>query len=258
MLEFPLCSLSYPGNDKYKVGMIISFCIVENSKKIKTNVEERIDSLLSEKNKPAGFNKNYPEHRRLWLSADELKIMLGDVYSTIESHREIHNHISKFELKYGKDAYCRVGKGLCFETRDGIFPYRQFAVLCAIQSILGKSKKFKRITKNRIRYAVLGYKSESVAMKEKINIENLLSDRQIGIIIDVLHSKQFFSKFTYANRQTFFSTRLMDKDLHEAVKKSKVYWAKKKSNEVDKTVTEEIKRELKLIKFNGMYGTGTG
>jgi hypothetical protein len=80
----------------------------------------------------------------------------------------------------------------------------------------------------------------------------LLSDRQIGTVIEVLHAKNFFSKFTYANRQTFFSTRLSNDELYKAVKNAKIFWAKKKANLMDKQVSGEIKQEignLKLIKF---------
>ncbi|HRQ55035.1 MAG TPA: hypothetical protein PL018_12310 [Ignavibacteriaceae bacterium] len=261
MFDFPLCCLSYPADDKDKIGLIISYCIVEHSKKIKTNVENRVNYYLDENKSPAGFSKKLLSHKRLLLAGEEIGISLGYIPQTISSHETLSNYIHNYKLKNGNDSYCRTGKSLCFETRDNQFPFRQFAVLCAIQSILGKTKKFKRITKDRIRFAMLGYKSKEVALKELKGQEKLLSDRQLGTVIDTLHAKKFFSKFTYANRQTFFSTRLNDNELFEAVKSSKIYWAKKKTNLMDKQVTDDIKTELgklKLIRFVQHSKTGTG
>lgn len=261
MFDFPLCCLSYPLVDREKIGMIISYCIVEHSKKIKTNVENRVNDYLEENKSPAGFNKKLLSHKRLLLAGKEIGISLGYIPQTISSHETLSNYINNYTFKNGNDSYCRIGKSLCFETRDNHFQFRQFSVLCAIQSILGKTKKFKRITKDRIRFAMHGYKSKQVALKE-LNGENvLLTDRQLGTVIDTLHAKKFFSKFTYANRQTFFSTRLTDKELYEAVKSSKIFWATKKANLIDKQGTDEIKTELgklKLIRFDQHSKTGTG
>lgn len=247
MFEFPLCCLSYPSDDR--LNLIISYCIVEHSNKIKTKIDSRIAELDKY---PYDFNRKSERHKRIILAADELGVMLGSVTGTIANHNQLSAFINNFKLKFDKDSYCRVGRKLLFETRDGQFDYRSFSVLCAIQSVLGKSKKFKRITKDRIRYAMLGYKSKAVALSEMSKGTMLLTDRQLGTVIEVLHAKKFFSKFTYANRQTFFSTRLSNDELYQSVKNAKIFWAKKKANLMDKQVSSEIKQEignLKLIKF---------
>lgn len=261
MFEFPLCSLSYPLPEKEKIEIIISYCIVEHSKKIKTNVDDRVNDYIDENSIPTGFNKKLLSHKRLLLAGEELGISLGYIPQTIRGYETLSNYIHNYTLKNGNDSYCQIGKSLCFETRDNQFPYRQFAVLCAVQSTIGKKAKFKRVTKDRIRFAMLGYKSKQVALKELKGNEKLLSDRQLGTLIEILHAKKFFSKFTYANRQTFFSTRLNDNELFEAVKNSKIFWAKKKANLLDRQVSKEIKTELgrlKLIRFAQHSKTGTG
>jgi hypothetical protein len=130
-----------------------------------------------------------------------------------------------------------------FEVLDGRFDFKQFLVLCAFSSILGKKKKFVRITYDRIRYAMYGYKSKKIFEKTDTKIE-LLTDKQLKRIIDILHSKKFFSKFTYRNRQIYYSTKLEDEELREAVKNSKIYWKKKQLQIVDKIFSNEIKSEL--------------
>jgi hypothetical protein len=255
MLEFPLCCLSFPDNP---IEHIISYCIVEHAKKVETLIKQRIDEKEFNLEKlPSDFNRRSREHQKIILAADELGITVGNIWNTKTKHEKLADYISTFQLKYGPDSYCRVGKKLCFETRDKKFPYRQFAMLCGIQSILGKQQKFKRITKDRIRYAMLGYKSKTVALTEMDKTERLLTDRQLGITIELLNSKRLITKFTYANRQTFFTTHLnkikdsdeATKTLGEWVMNLKVYWAKKKAHLVDREMTEKIKSKLKLIKF---------
>lgn len=261
MFEFPLCCLSFPVDELKKIEMIISYCIVQHSRKIESKIEKRVNELLGFQKIPTGFNKKSLTHKKILLAADELGISLGNIHNNIQSHELLFEHIKNYKLKHGKDSFCKVGKALCFETREGQFPYRQFAVLCAIQSVIGKKAKFKRITKDRLRFAMHGYKSKEVALKELKGDVKLLSDRQLGTAIEILHAKKFFSKFTYANRQSFFSTRLDDNELFEAVKSSKIFWAKLKANLIDKQKTDEIKTEigkLKLIRFEDHLNTGTG
>ena len=249
MLEFPLCCLSYPEENRQKVRMIISFCIVEHSRKITSFIHKRIRELKREL--PPDFEEYNEVHSRVVLAADELAMTISHIKVTLLNHKLLNEHINNFTEKYGKDAFCRIGKRICFETKNGQFSYSAFIVLCAIQSILGKTKLYCRITKERIRYRMQGYKSKSIAEQEMRDKTILLSDRQIGNRINILYGKNFFSKFTYAQRQTFYSTRLSDEELRKKVIESKIYWAKKRTGLRDKIVSNEIKTKLKLIKLNG-------
>ncbi len=249
MLEFPLCCLSYPEDEKIKVGMIISYCIIEHSKKVTSFIHKRIREL--ERELPSDFEDYDEVHSIVVLAADELGITVSNIKSTLLNHKMLNEYVNDFTAKYGKDAYCRIGKKVCFETSNGKFNYSAFTVLCSIQSILGKTKHYCRITKDRIRYRMLGYKSKPIAEQEMQGNTILLSDRQIGSRINVLYGKNFFSKFTYAQRQTFYSTRLSDEQLREKVKESKIYWAEKRAGVNDKITTSEIKTKLKVIRLKG-------
>ena len=252
MLEFPLCCLSYPEEEKKKVGMIISYCIVEHSKKVTSFIHKRIREL--EKELPSDFEDYDELHSKVVLAADELAIIVSSIKRTLLNHTILNEYINDFIVTYGKDAYCRIGKKVCFETRDGTFNYSAFTVLCAIQSILGKTKQYCRIIKDRIRYRMHGYKTKSIAEQEMKDKTILLTDRQLGNRINILYGKNFFSKFTYAQRQTFYSTRLSDEQLRDKVKESKIYWAERKAGVNDKIVTSEIKTKLKIIKLNSRKG----
>lgn len=247
MLEFPLCSLSYQIEDNEKVGMIISYCIVEQSKKVQSNIHQKIRELKREP--PSDFEDLNEEHSKIVIAADEFGISISNIEATQLKHHLLFNHIKIFTQKYGKDAFCRIGKKFCFETKDGKINYNFFAVHCAIQSILGKTKPFCRITKDRIRYRMYGFKSKEIAFREMNGTQVLSTDRQLGRIIDILYAKKFFSKFTYAQRQTYYSTRLSDEELRERVKQSKIYMATKRAGIEDKNFTADIKATLKLIRL---------
>lgn len=219
--EFPLCTLQLI-SEKHQLDNIISWCIINHLDKLNTgNIHAKF------KDSQSYFNITCPRY--------EL---------TLEKHDSLNYKIEEFISKYGKDSYCRIGKNLLFEVRDGQFAFKQFLVLCAISSILGKRKKFVRITYERIRYAMHGFRSKDLFYKLMPNNVELLSDKQLKRIIDILHSKKFFAKFTYQRRQIYFSTRLEDEQLRDAVKNSKIYWKKKQLQLIDRSVSMEIKTEL--------------
>jgi hypothetical protein len=220
-LEFPLCSLIQVGNNYQEVETLISYNIVAHSNKLEFGTEKE----------------------RIEQSAEHLGIIAGSIQNTKMNYERLNKFTQNFMLENGKDSYCRIGKKLMFEVLDGRFDFKQFLVLCAFSSILGKKKKFVRITYDRIRYAMYGYKSKKIFEKTGTKIE-LLTDKQLKRIIDILHSKKFFSKFTYRNRQIYYSTKLEDEELREAVKNSKIYWKKKQLQIVDKIFSNEIKSEL--------------
>lgn len=219
--EFPLCTLQFI-ESKTDLEYLISWCIVNHAN-----------------------NLTIGSHVKRVSESAQYFCISGSNYETrVKRYRDLNSSINYFITKHGKDSYCRIGKSLLFEVRDGQFNFKQFLVLCAIGSIIGKRKKFVRITYERIRYAMHGFRSKALFDKLNSNGIELLSDKQLKRIIDILHSKKFFAKFTYQRRQIYFSTRLEDEQLRESVKQSKIYWKKKQLQIIDKTASMEIKTEL--------------
>jgi hypothetical protein len=248
-LEFPLSSLIYFATKRERINDLIGYCIIKQSDKVtlsNSEITRLAGHLLEERDKESplsGYSKNSTYHKKILIATSHLGVTIFNIQRVIEEHDNLSYAISPYLARNGKDAYCRIGKKLIFEVREGIFDYKLFSVLCGIQSIL-RDDKFKRITYDRIRYAMHGYKSKTAFEKENPGIK-LLTDRQLKRIVDLLHAKQFFSRFTYANRQIYYSTKIdNDEQLREAVKQTKLYWAKRKSNVDDKITTLEIKREI--------------
>ena len=173
-LEFPLCCLALDESKVEKLSYIISYGIVNHSFKIKAEINQR--AALLEKFAPDDFDYESIEDKKLLIASHELGITLGSINSNFERYSRLTNFINDYENKYGKDAYIRIGKKLCFETRDGQFDYTLFAILSAIQSNIGKKKKFFRITKDKIRYRMHGYKTKQISIDEKLSPDLILTD----------------------------------------------------------------------------------
>lgn len=225
-LEFPLCAIHGVVENKDLLVSILSWCVV-----CKANESDEGEF----------------EHRII-NAARKMKMEVCFIEDCIERYNVLNWHISSFIQKNGKDSYCRIGKDLFFEAISGGFNIENFCVYCGIQSVIGKKKKFVRITYDRIRYAMLGYRSKEIFEKNSLK-RSFLTDRQIKRIVDILNSKQLFSKFTYARRCVYYSTRLNDDELKEAVMNSKIYWMRKTSQIEDIKYTQLIKEKMKEIQL---------
>jgi hypothetical protein len=199
------------------------------------------------------YNFNKPLHNKILKSTSYFSITLRSIGRTIKIHENVSRYISNFVFRNGKDSYAAIGKNLAFECRDGGFNFEHFKILCAINSIIGKKKKFVRITYDRIRFAMSGYRSKGIFEVEKPRID-LLTDKQLKNRIEFLNAKKFFPKFTYAKRQIYYSTKIdSNEELREAVKTSKIFWARKKLQLEDNAATMDIKKELLKVKAEAEF-----
>lgn len=190
--EFPLCCLIYVGEKKERLNDIAEYFIFVQAYKI---------------------DKTIDLNERLKIVEDSLNYSLCNKDFAFNNYRLIEKLINQHIKANGYEPYCRVGKELFLETIKGKFEYRLFALLCAITAVLGKTKAYKRISKERLRYAMIGYKSKEVFTKEKKGNLDPLSDRVIGNLVDKLELKKLIMKFTYQRRHTYYSTRIKTKKI---------------------------------------------
>ena len=242
-LEFPLCVLSI--KDEKWIDKIISYCIVEYAKSVKTNVRSRINRI---EELPEDFDKHNIKECQIILAAEELRITIGSLKQTIYNHNELEIYINAFIGKYGKQPYCRIGKQICFEARDGMFDQMLFRVLCAIQSKLGKRKHFRIVTRDEIIRRIYGFKTKDVFDKEHDPNVKIIGIKKLKRLTDILEAKDLISKFTYARRLTYYSTRYDKQELIDKVKETKLYWMEKKMNLEDEMGTKLIKENIEAIK----------
>lgn len=248
--SFPLIALTYPTNFRDFCDTLMCYCLIEYAKKTTDrDLDEHLDDCLDKWNSKKSaddFEMNNEQHEKILVAAHKLGIITHSIITDISANKKLSKWINEMQNKLGKSANVWINKGFVFDARDGAISENDFKVLCAINSIIG-NKTYCRITKDRIRYRVLGYNSKSTYEKNNKG-ENYLSDRQIGTIIERLAEKKFYSKFTYRNRQTFFSIKIKsNEDLQKVVGNYKIFKAEKKFK--DKDASNLIIRQIEELKL---------
>jgi len=245
---------------------IISFCIVEYALELKkiekyirqSILDEELPPILREKDKIPYDYKNNILHSLILISRKRKGITGGTINMFLSEHEKAQQHVFKYESRFGKDAFLQINKDICFKVRDGHFDYNLFALICAVKSAIGKVSKFKRITKAQIRHRINGFKTQKImdeiiqrktnSTKGKKVFDNLtkkfieLNDKQIERLRDKVEQLNFFRKYTYHRRQTFYSTRLNINQLIEAVHESKNYVLQKEVDNLEAKLEIEIKQ----------------
>src|SRR5439155_3469510 len=86
-------------------------------------------------------NPKFPRSARktsLDEAADFLGVTIGSHESTICRWKEADRFVCEWERRNGKDALVRIGTTLLWEAYNGTgVSYREFSVLCAINSMIG-------------------------------------------------------------------------------------------------------------------------
>jgi hypothetical protein len=166
--QFPLCLLTYGKHERARFSAIIDYSVV-NYAKTKLGDTKR-DSLAT--------------------AAEILGVSYANLSprSILEQWKEISDFVDRFEMRHGKDARVRIASSLLWDCYKGGLPYREFCVLCALNSILGKTTRPKRVTQPSIRVRSAGYKSWSVATAEGV-CEALPSRQQIERILNRLEAR---------------------------------------------------------------------
>lgn len=190
-IEFPLCFLIYAGGKPERLNDIIVYYLMEcayNQSK-ETDLNERIDKVANDYN----------------CQIDNIDFAFG-------KYKALKVLLNQRIQETGVEPYCRIGKCIFFETIEGKFKYEHFAFLCGLSAILGKTYAYKKISRERLSYAMIGYKSKGNYLKGAKGNLKPLPEWTIGRIADLLQQKKFFVKFTFNRRQTYYSTQLKTKE----------------------------------------------
>ncbi|PYK79483.1 MAG: hypothetical protein DME38_06615 [Verrucomicrobia bacterium] len=94
----------------------------------------------------------------------------------------------------------RIATYLLWEAHNNTgISYREFSILCAINSVIGKQRFIpKGITEPSIRVRAAGYKSWKIAQSELASDQSraasFLSPHQVRYTLEQLHSRHFFAR----------------------------------------------------------------
>jgi hypothetical protein len=252
--QFPLCALSYSASERERLDHIISYACVEHGKRRwhKASSEER-RRYRSARESPAksesGINLRDDVHLQTTMGASHINVKIGSVTDMLERHQRLANFISSFEQQHRRDAQVRIVTNWVFEARDkrGI-SYIELAALIAIYSKIGAKKSALRITQDEIWRRAQGFKSHLV-FQAASNFTAKFTKGQIRSAVARLHARKFFSRVTYARRQTFYSHRLTASQLADSIVKKKTlgFAAAKARKLADEAVTLRVRAELNRL-----------
>ena len=215
-IQAPLCLLAYPGNG---VNDIIDGMLTIGMQRIRSHLSDRPEDelLLPEKNNlPNDFDLNKCSHRLLCAAAEMSGIKLISVVNNEKDIRKYQAFVDDFESEFETDALVRHKTNVCFDVRyNGALNPREFAILSAIYSCLGQND-YRRITSDEIQRRATGCRSKEIFDTFEERPEPY-SMKQVRKTVEDLFLKDFFGRFTYRNRETYYSHKLSEDELREKV-----------------------------------------
>jgi hypothetical protein len=255
--QFPLCLLGFGCDIKERLNGIISLAVVELGikrwQKFDPN-ERRARHSLTPPAQSCTCRINLEKEDELQVVAgcEFLNLICRNVKGMLADHTRVRRFVNDFERRHGTDARVRIRKDWAFETRDNKgMSYPEFAVLAAIYSKIGASRKPVRITQEEIWLRAHGYKSGRVFRAEMMNhnTKAVLTLRRVRSIIERLHARKFFSRTTYARRQTYYSHRLSSTALAQEVFTAKIrrHLARRARISADAELTSRIRAERRKL-----------
>jgi hypothetical protein len=208
--QFPLCLLAFGAEYKERLQAIISYCLCEGARR-----------------RNPKFSKS-ARSTSLDDAATFLGVTIGSHDSTICRWKEADRFVCQWRRRYGKDALVRIGTTLLWEAyNDTGLTYREFSVLCAINSIFGSRSTPMRITEPSIRVRAAGFKSWTIAQSElpsdELRKSTLLTADQVRYTLKKLHQRRFFARARVGTRTVKYMLGVSDDELRAILLQRETY-----------------------------------
>lgn len=209
--QFPLCLLAFGEDYKQRLQYIVSYCLYEQAKRT---------------------NPKFPRSARngsLDEAANFLGVSTRSHNSTITRWKGADSFVCRWERHYGKDARVRIATSLLWEAHNNSgVSYREFSILCAINSIIG-NRRFvpKRITEASIRVRAAGFKSWTNARLElpadDLRKARLLTGDQVRYTLEQLHQRHLFARARVGARTVKYMLGVTDDQLRALLRQRETY-----------------------------------
>jgi len=202
--QFPLCLLAFGSDYKDRLQHIVSYCLCEHARWLSRKLNRASSDTVSQ--------------TELCKAATFLHVNMSSHVATIERWRLASWFIEGREERYGKDALVRIATNLLWEAHSNAgLTYREFSILCAINSVIGKRHcKPMRITESSIRVRAGGYKSWTVLNRElaqRPSLAQLLTANQVRYTLEKLHARKFFARARVGAKTVKYMVGVSDTEL---------------------------------------------
>jgi hypothetical protein len=253
--HFPLCTLSFGRDINERLNCIMSLGCVQMGAKQWQKFSPNERQARRSFHPPPEFCKctidlGKEEELQAVAGCEYLNLCCSNVKGILADSARVARFIKDFERRHGTDARVRIRTDWVFEVRDNKgMSYPELAVLAAIYSKIGASKKPVLITREEIWKRAHGYKSDRVFRAEINGRCPFVTLRKVRSIIERLHDRKFFARITYGRRQTYYSHRLSGAALAEHVFTSKMQrsLARQARRRADAALTKRIQTACRKL-----------
>jgi hypothetical protein len=219
-LQFPLCALAFGQTVNERLDAIISYGNMNAGQRswdamMKEERDDWVATVNELTEKPSGFKKQAHVSYVVLLGNRIVGIQTRNIESVVWEHAELTRFRAEFESRNGPDALVRVGTDLLFETRDSGFSYRLFSIICAYNSMQGRTINPVLIRRPMWGARAFGYKSPAVMEKEwpnRIDSAERLTVRRLRDTLDEAEARKFFKRVNPSRRSAYYYPVNLDDD----------------------------------------------
>jgi hypothetical protein len=213
--QFPLCLLAFGNDHKQRLQHIVCYCLCEHAQRLNRRLNLAFTDI--------------PAQRAICEAARFLHVNVPSYDATVEQWDVARLFIRDRESRYGRDASVRISTSLLWEAHNSTgLTYREFSILCAINSVIGKRRSVpRRITEPSIRARAAGFKSWNVAKRELARDESraaqLLTPHQVRYTLESLHLRKFFARARVGAKTVKYMVGVGDADLRAILLQRETY-----------------------------------
>jgi hypothetical protein len=220
--QFPLCLLGFRSDYKDQLQHIISYCLCEHAQRLSRS------------------SANAPGNTALCEAAKFLHVNIGSHDAAIWRWKAATRFIRQWENRYGRDASIRIATALLWEAHNNTgLTYREFSILCAINSVIGNRRSTpRRITEPSIRVRAAGFKSWTIANRELPSNESrktrLLTPHQVRYTLQRLHERKLFARARVGAKTVKYMIGVSDAALRASLLQTETYHSRFKAERAQK------------------------
>jgi hypothetical protein len=220
--QFPLCLLAFRRDYKDRLQHIVAYCLCEHAQRLHRT------------------SADVPGNTALYDAAEFLNVDMASPYVTRDRWKAATQFIHQWQGRYGTDASVRIATKLLWEAYNNTgLTYREFSILCALNSIIGKRRSVpRRITEPSIRVRAAGFKSWNVANCELARDESckaqLLTPHQVRYTLERLHQRKFFARARVGAKTVKYMVGVSDDALRTSLLQTETYRSRFKAERAQK------------------------
>ena len=226
--QFPISALSLNLDQHW--SSILEFVCLDYGRKITSKDQER-----DFKAEASHYLADHPALTGSVDNSDNLFLIIGyidlnvcanggAIAARVKAAREVERHCSACAFPLVRIRNDLWWKTFAPHTQEHHLSVREFRVLCAIYAAIG-AKPYAKASLDLLRRYASGYPQRAVfesALAAPSRASSILTSKQIRSTRDVLETLGFFAKFTFNKGECFYSNKMNQAELHEAVGRRKL------------------------------------